>query len=170
MPERTEPPPFPSSRQPPNPGSARVAAKCILEHNMKLKIILAATAVLLALPIVSNAQGVVRGAEDGIREGDRAAGPVGGVVGGAVGAVTGGVAGLLGIDQRPRFKSYVVHEHHDSYAYDHPVAVGAVLPDGGLNYYDVPPEYGVADYRYAIINNQTVLIDPRTHRIVQIVD
>ncbi len=62
----------------------------------------------------------------------------------------------------------MVHEHHDSYAYDRPVAVGTVLPDSGVSYYDVPEEYGVRDYRYAIVNDQTVLIDPRTHRIVQI--
>jgi hypothetical protein len=137
---------------------------------MKLKIILAATAVLLVLPVAASAQGVVRGAQEGAREGNRDAGPVGGVVGGAVGAAVGGVAGLLGIDQRPRFRSYVVREHHDSFDYDRPVEVGAVLPDGGLNYYDIPPEYGVADYRYAILNGQTVLIDPRTHRIVQILE
>jgi hypothetical protein len=137
---------------------------------MNIKIIIAAAALVLALPIAASAQGVVRGAEEGIHEGDRAAGPVGGVVGGAVGAVTGGVAGLLGIDQRPRFRSYVVHEHHDSYAYDHAVAVGVVLPDGGVSYYDVPSEYGVSDYRYAIINGQTVLVDPRNHRIVQVIE
>jgi hypothetical protein len=169
MPERSEQRHSLRRDSRPIPGR-RVTVNCPKEHNMKHKIILAATAILLAFPVASNAQGVVRGAEEGIHEGDRAAGPVGGVVGGAVGAVTGGVAGLLGIDQRPRFRSYVVHEHHDSYAYDRPVAVGAALPDGGLNYYDIPPEYGVADYRYAIINNQTVLIDPRTHRIVQILE
>jgi hypothetical protein len=136
---------------------------------MKLKIILAATAVLLALPVAASAQGVVRGAEDGARQGNRAAGPVGGVVGGAVGAAAGGVAGLLGIDQRPRFRNYVVNEHHDSYAYDQPVSVGAVLPDGEF-YYDIPQEYGVPNYRYAIVNDQTVLIDPRTHRIVEIIE
>jgi hypothetical protein len=141
-----------------------------MESNMKRNIILAATAVLLALPVAANAQGVIRGAEDGIHEGNRAAGPVGGVVGGAVGAVTGGVSGLLGADQRPRFRSYVDRENHDSYAYDRPVAVGTVLPGSGVSYYDVPPEYGVSDYRYAIVNGETVLIDPRTHRIVQIVE
>src|SRR5271166_3331652 len=104
---------------------------------MNMKILAAAAISFLALPLAAGAQGVVRGADEGIHEGDRAAGPVGGVVGGAVGAVTGGVAGLLGVDQRPRFREYVVHEHHDSYAYDHAVAVGAVLPDGGLNYYDI---------------------------------
>ncbi len=137
---------------------------------MKIKIIIAAAAILLALPIAAGAQGVVRGADEGAHEGDRAAGPVGAVVGGVVGAVGGGVAGLLGVDQRPRFRTYVVHEHHDSYAYDHAVAVGAILPDGGVSYYDVPPEYGVTEYRYAIVNDQTVLVDPRNHRIVQVIE
>jgi hypothetical protein len=138
---------------------------------MKLEIILAASVLLLALPVPAGAQGVVRGAEEGAHEGERAAGTVGGVVGGAIGAVTGGVAGLLGVDQRPRFHDYVVHEHHESYAYSHPLAVGAVFPpDDGPDDYDIPPEYGVPDYRYAIVNDQTVLIDPRTHRIVQIVE
>jgi hypothetical protein len=91
-------------------------------------------------------------------------------VGGAVGAVTGGVAGLLGVDQRPRFQDYVVHEHRESYPYDHELTVGAVLPDDGLNGYDIPPEYGASGYRYAIVNDRTVLIDPRTHRVVQIIE
>jgi hypothetical protein len=141
----------------------------ILEHNMNIKI-LAAAALFLAFPIVACAQGVVRGADEGAHEGEHAAGPVGAVVGGVVGAVGGGVAGLLGVDQRPRFREYAIHEHHDSYAYDHAVAVGAILPDGGVTYYDVPPEYGVRDYRYAIVNDRTVLVDPRDHRIVDVIE
>jgi hypothetical protein len=137
---------------------------------MNIKLFAAAAAVFLALPIAAGAQGVVRGAEEGAHEGDRAAGPIGGAVGGVVGAVGGGVAGLLGVDQRPRFKAYVVHEHHDSYAYDHAVAVGAILPDGGVAYYEIPSEYGVRDYRYAIVNDRTVLVDPRTHRIVDVIE
>jgi hypothetical protein len=147
-----------------------VNANFQLESKMNIKILFAATAVLLALPMAASAQGVVRGADEGAHEGNRAAGPVGGVVGGAVGAVTGGVAGLLGVDQRPRFHSYAAEKHHESYTYDRPVAVGAVLPESGVRYYEVPSEYGVTEYRYTIVNNQTVLIDPRTHRIVQIVD
>ncbi|HEY5067976.1 MAG TPA: DUF1236 domain-containing protein [Xanthobacteraceae bacterium] len=46
-----------------------------------------------------------------------------------------------------------------------------MLPDGGVTYYEVPPEYSSArGYRYTIINGHTVLVDPRTHTIVQIVD
>jgi hypothetical protein len=100
-------------------------------------------AVLLSLsllaPIGAQAQGVVGGAANGADQGNAVAGPVGAVVGG----VTGGVDGLLGIDQRPRFRDYVVREHHPSYQYSEAVRTGAVLPMDGVVYYDVPPEYGV---------------------------
>jgi hypothetical protein len=137
---------------------------------MRMKTFAVATIALIALTGVASAQGVVGGAAQGAHDGDRAAGPVGAVVGGATGAVVGGVAGLLGVDQRPRFHEYAIHEHHDSYAYDHRVDVGVILPDNGVTYYAVPPEYDVPVYKYAIVNGQTVLVDPRTHRIVQIVD
>ena len=123
-----------------------------------------------AAPMTAQAQGVVRGAQEGAAEGDRAAGPIGGAVGGAIGAVTGGVAGLLGVDQRPRFREYVVRQHPAPYVYDRPVAVGAVLPETGVTYYDVPPDYGVQGYRYTVVNGQTVLVDPRTHRIIEVIE
>lgn len=122
------------------------------------------------LPAVASAQGVPGGIERGAREGERAAGPVGAIVGGTVGGVVGGVAGVLGVDQRPRFRSYVVDQHRPSYRYRDNVAVGVVLPEEGVTYYDVPPEYGVRDYRYTVVNDRTVLVDPRTRRIVEIVD
>jgi len=43
------------------------------------------------------------------------------------------------------------------------------LPATGVTYYDVPAEYGVTEYRYTIVNDRTVLVDPRTHTIVQII-
>ena len=127
---------------------------------------IAALAAVVALPVVAQAQGVPGGVERGSRDGERAAGPVGAVVGGVV----GGVAGVLGVDERPRFRSYVVEQHRPSYQYREDVRVGAVLPEEGVTYYDVPPEYGVRDYRYTVVNSRTVLVDPRTHRIVQVVE
>jgi hypothetical protein len=121
-------------------------------------------------PIGANAQGVIGGPANGADQENAAAGPVAAVVGGVVGGVTGGVDGLLGIDQRPRFRDYVVHEHHPSYRYNEALQTGAVLPMEGVQYYDVAPEYGVRTYRYAIVNDQTVVADPRTHEIVQIVN
>jgi hypothetical protein len=34
----------------------------------------------------------------------------------------------------------------------------------------VPPEYGVHNYRYTVVNGRTVLVEPRTRRIVEVVE
>jgi Protein of unknown function (DUF1236) len=125
---------------------------------------------MLALPIAAQAQGTVRGAEEGAAVGNRDAGPIGAAVGGAVGAVTGTVGGILGVDDRPRFHEYVVQQRPISYRYRDEVRVGAVLPPAGVTYYDVPAEYHVRAYRYAYVNDRVVLVDPRTRRVVQIVE
>jgi Protein of unknown function (DUF1236) len=124
----------------------------------------------LALPMAAQAQGTVRGAQEGADRGNRDAGPIGAVVGGAVGAVTGTVGGILGVDDRPRFREYVVRERVPSYRYNDDFRVGAVLPESGVTYYDVPAEYHVSGYRYTYVNEHPVLVDPRTRRIVQIID
>ena len=120
----------------------------------------------VALPVVAQAQGVPGGIERGSRDGERAAGPVGAVVGGVI----GGVAGVLGVDERPRFRNYAAEQHRPSYQYREDVRVGGVLPDEGVSYYDVPPEYGAQNYRYTVVNGRTVLVDPRTNRIVEVVE
>ena len=126
--------------------------------------------VVVVIPLSAFAQGgVPGGVERGAREGERAAGPVGGIVGGTIGGVVGGVTGILGVDQRPRFHRYVVEEHRPSYRYEDDVRVGAVLPEAGVTYYEVPPEYGVREYRYTVVNDRPVLVDPRTRRIVEVV-
>jgi Protein of unknown function (DUF1236) len=128
-------------------------------------------AMALALSAQAYAQGVPDGAAHGARVGEHDAGPVGAIVGGVVGGVIGGVNGVLGIDDRPRFHSYVAERHYPSYEYRDDLRVGAVLPDVGVTYYEVPPEYSSArEYRYTVVNGHTVLVDPRTHTIVQIVD
>jgi hypothetical protein len=131
---------------------------------------IATVAAAMVLPIVTHAQGVPGGVERGSREGERAAGPVGAVVGGVIGGVVGGVSGILGVDERPRFRGYVVEQRRPSYRYREEVRVGAVLPEEGVTYYDVPPEYGARDYRYTVVNDRTVLVEPRTRRIVEVVE
>jgi len=124
----------------------------------------------LALPFAAQAQGTVRGAEEGAAAGDRAAGPIGAIVGGAVGAAAGTVGGILGVEDRPRFREYVVTQRHPSYRYESEFRDGAELPEAGVTYYDVPSDYRVSGYRYTYVNDHAVLVDPRTHRIVQIID
>ena len=130
----------------------------------------AAIIVAVLLPVATQAQGVPDGVERGARDGERAAGPVGAVVGGVIGGVVGGVTGVLGVDERPRFRSYVLEQRRPSYQYGEEVRVGAILPEQGVTYYDVPPEYGVREHRYTVVNGRTVLVEPRTRRIVEIVE
>ena len=116
------------------------------------------------------ASGAQTGASTGAAVGGPVGGAVGGVVGGAVGAATGTVGGILGVDTRPRFRTYVERQNTPSYAYRDEVRVGAVLPSSGVTYYEVPAEYGVREYRYTVVNNRTVLVEPGTRRIVEIVE
>ncbi len=122
-----------------------------------------------AVPLAAQAQGTVRGAQDGAAAGGNAAGPLGAIVGGAVGAATGTVGGILGVDDRPRFREYVVRERHPSYTYQGDVRSGVILPETGVEYYEVPSEYRVpAGYRYTVVNGRPVLIEARTRRIVDV--
>jgi hypothetical protein len=125
----------------------------------------------LAIPLTAQAQGTVRGAQEGARQGERDAGPIGAVVGGTLGAVAGTIGGILGVDDRPRFRTYVVEQHLEPYRYDGDFRVGTVLPETGVTYYDVPAEYHVTNgYRYTYVNDRPVLVDPRTRQVVQIID
>lgn len=67
------------------------------------------------------------------------------------------------------FQQYVIQHRPGSFTYQHPVAVGTMLPRQGVTYYEVPPEYGAPGYHYTVINNRTVVVDPRTRRVVQII-
>jgi hypothetical protein len=135
---------------------------------MKLRFLTGATfAAVLAFPVSSQAQnGVAAGATTGAVTGAVVGGPVGAAVGAGIGAVAGGIAD----DSQPRFRSYVTERHVPSYRYEHEVRVGEDLPSSGVTYYEVPHEYGVTKYRYTVVNDRTVLVDPSTHRIVQVID
>jgi len=137
---------------------------------MKTKILMPMVVLAtLALPLAAQAEGTVRGAEQGAAEGGRAAGPIGAIVGGAVGAATGTVGGILGVDDRPRFREYVVRERRPSYTYQGDLRAGVVLPEAGVTYYDVPAEYHAPPgYRYTVVNSRPVLVEGRTRRIVEI--
>ncbi len=124
-------------------------------------------AALLSFPMASQAQnGAAAGATTGAVTGAVVGGPVGAAVGAGVGAIAGGIAD----DTRPRFRSYVSERHVPSYRYDRELRVGADLPSSGVTYYEVPREYGVTKYRYTVVNDRTVLVDPSTHRVVQVID
>lgn len=124
-------------------------------------------AAALSFPMAAFAQdGAAAGATTGAVTGAIVGGPIGAAVGAGVGAIAGGIAD----DSRPRFRSYVTEHHVPSYRYEREVRVGTDLPSRGVTYYEVPREYGVTKYRYTVVNDRTVLVDPATHRIVQVVE
>jgi Protein of unknown function (DUF1236) len=126
-----------------------------------------ALAALLSMSAAAQAQdGVAAGATTGAVTGAIVGGPVGAAVGAGAGAIAGGIAD----DTRPRFRSYVSERRVPSYRYDREVTVGADLPSSGVTYYEVPKEYGVTKYRYTVVNDRTVLVDPSSHRIVQVIE
>jgi hypothetical protein len=93
-----------------------------------------------------------------------------------VGIVRGGSvvindeAGGIAVDQRPAFREYIVREHVPEYTIPDRVIVGGVLPEAGVTYYDVPQTFGATSYRYTVVNGQTVLVEPRSRRIVQVIE
>ena len=112
---------------------------------------IAAIAGAIGAPIAAQAQGVVT---SGV-----ARGPV--IVDEADG---------IAVDQRPAFREYIIRERVPNYTIPERVIVGGVLPETGVTYYDVPQTYGVTPYRYTVVNGQTVLVEPRSRRIIQVVE
>jgi len=76
----------------------------------------------------------------------------------------------IAVDRRPAFREYIVRERVPSYTIPDRVVIGGVLPEVGVTYYDVPQSFGATPYRYTVVNGRTVLVEPRSRRIVQVID
>jgi len=79
-------------------------------------------------------------------------------------------AGGTMINDDAGFRTYVMAQHLRSYRYAEPIVVGTVLPARGLVYRTVPAEYGAPGYRYTIVNDEAVIVEPRTRRVVEIIE
>jgi hypothetical protein len=120
------------------------------EKTMRNRILaIAAIATAIGAPVAAQAQGTV-----GVVRGD------------SVVVDSGGIA----VEQRPAFRDYVIRERVPTYTIPDRVIVGGVLPEAGITYYDVPQTSGATPYRYTVVNGQTVLIEPRSRRVVQVID
>jgi hypothetical protein len=132
-----------------------LAGMCIIvkELTMRNRILaIAAIAGAIAAPVAVQAQsdtvGIVRGSGVAVNE---------------------NIDGIA-VDQRPAFRQYIVRERVPTYTIPDRVIVGTVLPESGITTYDVPETYGPTPYRYTVVNGQTVLVEPRSRRIVQVVE
>src|SRR5882672_11626745 len=100
--------------------------------NMNKSFLTIAALFVATLPYTAHAQGTIRGVEEGAAAGHRAAGPLGAIVGGTIGAATGTVGGILGVEERPRFREYVIREHRPSFAYEGDVRVPSFGYEGDV--------------------------------------
>ena len=102
----------------------------------------------------------VQGAQDGVRAGSEIGGPVGGIVGGTVGAAVGAAVEIPNavITAIPRGeRSVVVRER---------VVVGEPLPPA-VELRVVPNH---TEYRYAVVNDRRVIVEPRTRKVIRVID
>ena len=133
---------------------------------MSKKLLLAGAVLASLAPAAAFAQG---GAAAGAATGAVGGAVVGGPVGAAVGGVTGAIVGGIADQQQPEFRTYVTTQKVPSYTYKEEVRVGAVLPESGVTYHEVPSEYKVKGYKYTVVNNTPVLVEPSSHKIVQVI-
>jgi Protein of unknown function (DUF1236) len=76
----------------------------------------------------------------------------------------------IAVEQRPAFRDYVVEQRVPAFHIPDRVVVGATLPETGITYYDVPQRFGATTYRYTVVNGETVLVEPRSRRIVEVMN
>ena len=134
---------------------------------MSKKFLIASAVLATLVPAAAFAQsgGAAAGAATGAVGGAIVGGPVGAAVGGVTGAIVGGIAD----QQQPEFRTYVTTQKVPSYTYREEVRVGAVLPESGVTYHEVPAEYKVKGYRYTVVNNTPVLVEPISRKVVQVI-
>src|SRR6476646_7825035 len=103
----------------------------------------------------------VQGAHDGARAGGAVAGPVGEVVGGTVGAAVG-----LGLEIPNAGITSIPADRGHSVTLRERVVVGEPLPPT-VELRTVPSH---TEYRYAVVNDRRVIVEPRTRKIIRILD
>ncbi|MTH80154.1 DUF1236 domain-containing protein [Paracoccus aestuariivivens] len=105
------------------------------------------------------------GAASGATTGAIAGAVVGGPVGAAVGGVVGAVAGDVAEDaMTPETRTYVLENHIQSVPVQGQVVVGTQLPQT-VEIQQIPN----SEYRYVYVNEQPVIVDPTSRKVVQIV-
>ena len=127
---------------------------------MKIRtaVMIAAFALTPAIALAQNA--TIRGANDGAVAGGAVAGPVGAAVGGTVGAAVG-----TAIDIPAAVISSVTGAPGTSVVVRERVVVGEPLPD----YVELRPVPQYDTYSYAVVNNQRVIVEPGTRRVIRVI-
>jgi hypothetical protein len=103
----------------------------------------------------------VEGAANGARTGGDVGGPIGAMVGGTVGAAVG-----LGLEIPNAVITSIEGERAPSVVVRERVVVGEPLPAE----VELRPVPRYTEYRYAVVNNRRVIVDPQTRRVIKIIE
>jgi uncharacterized protein YcfJ len=138
------------------------------ESVMRIRVLnSAALLTLLALPLAACQTGTATGAAGGAVTGAMVGGPVGAVVGGVAGAAVGSA---LSAEESTRVRTFTVAQRRPSIRMTEEVVVGQPLPPR-VRLYPVPRTVGLqSEYSYTVVNDQTVLVDPQTREVVQVIE
>jgi uncharacterized protein YraI len=109
------------------------------------------------------AEGAVVGGATGAVAGAIIGGPIGAAVGGVAGATVGGATGAAA-EPPAEVRTYVTSNQVDPVYLEGEVVVGASLPET-VELREIP-DY---EYRYVNVNNQPVLVEPGSRRIVYVI-
>lgn len=101
-----------------------------------------------------------RGAAEGAAAGGEVGGPVGAIVGGTVGAAVGAAAEI------PNAVFSAIPSNAPSVRIRERVVVGEPLPETVV----LRPVPRYTEYRYAVVNDRRVIVEPRTRRVIKIID
>jgi len=123
---------------------------------MKIRMAMAVAAIALTPGMALAQTATEQGARDGAATGQAIGGPVGGAVGGTVGAVDIPAAVISSVTGLPG-PSVVVKER---------VVVGEPLPD----YVELRPVPSHTEYNYAVVNDRRVIVEPRTRRVIRVIE
>lgn len=72
-------------------------------------------------------------------------------------------------EQQSKVRAYVVKEKPASVKVTETVAVGSALPSS-VTLRTLPADVGVTQYRYAVVNDKTVLVEPSSRKIIQVIE
>lgn len=134
---------------------------------MRVRFVVALLAATAVAPM-AHAQYAPADAAAGAAAGGAVAGPVGAaagaIVGGTVGAA-GDVATGIFAPPPPPVVTYVEREDIPSVAVEHDIVVGQPLPRTVVLH--KVPKY---QYEYAVVNHKRVIVEPRSRRVVKIIE
>jgi hypothetical protein len=130
----------------------------IMNNRLGVSIIAAS---LLASSAAFAQSTTATGAREGARTGGAVGGPVGEVVGGTVGAAVG-----LGLEIPNAVITSIQGERAPSVTVRERIVVGEPLPPR-VKLRAVPRH---SEYRYAVVNDRRVIVEPRTRRVIRIID